>query len=188
MGIPLIRGITAGGIMISAALTMTAGTPQAQARYWEILCRGPITGVTADGRQIVLEARAGTRAARPRRGECVWLDRPMNRPGEHVSGRIRLVLPSRARITGVRRLRNGGLSFRMPGHPQLAELAGLLFSPVASPVALYARSIGSGTYAIRLSPAPVAEPAPGNRSRVRARPAPSRSGPYATPAPSERDF
>ncbi len=173
MGIPLIRSITTGSAMLSAVLmTITAGAPQAQARFWELLCRGPIAGITANGRQVILEARAGTRAARPRRGECVWLDRPVNRPGEHVSGRIRLVLPSRARITGVRRLRNGGLIFRMPGHPQLAELAGLLFSPVASPVVLYARSIGTGTYAIRLSRAPLAEPAPGSRSRVRVRPAP----------------
>ena len=188
MGISLIRGIAAGGAILSAALTITAGAPRAEARYWELLCRGPIAGITADGRKIVLEARAGTRAGRPRRGECVWLDRPMNRPAEHVSGRIRLMLPSRARIAGMRRLRNGGLSFRMPGHPRIAEMAGFLFSPVASPVVLHARRIGTGTYAIRLSPVPRAVPAPGYRGSVRARPAPSRNGPYATPAPSERDF
>ncbi len=172
MGIPLIRCITAGSVILSAALIMTTNAPQAKARYWELLCRGPVAGITADGRQIVLEARAGTRAGRPRHGECVWRDRGMNRPAEHVSGRIRLVLPTRARITGVHRQYDGGLTFRMPGHPRIAETAGFLFSPIASPVVLHARRTGHGIYTIRLSPIPHAVPAPGHGGSVRAHPAP----------------
>jgi len=167
MDTPLMRSIATGGAIVAAILFTTVAPQQAQARYWELVCRGPIAAMTADGRQVVLEARAGIRANRPRRGECVWRDRPMNRAGEHVSGRIRLVLPSRARITGLRRLGNGGLSFRMPGHPQVAELAGFLFSPVASPVVVHARRVGSGVYIIRLGPVPRAVPravpAPGYR-------------------------
>ncbi len=176
MNTSLIRSIAAGGAVLSTALFMTTGSPEAQARYWELLCRGPIAAITADGRQVVLKARAGIRAGRPRRGECVWRDRPMNQRAEHVSGRIRLVLPSRARIAGIRRLRNGGLAFHMPGHPGVAELAGFLFSPVASPVILHARRIGTGIYTLRLMPVPRAMPAPGYRGSVRARPAPPADG------------
>jgi hypothetical protein len=67
------------------ALTLAAGTtatPAGAAEFWPVLCQGPLPQMRLVQGSLIMTARAGVIANNPRPGECVWLDRPMTRPGE----------------------------------------------------------------------------------------------------------
>ena len=75
------------GAAFAALLALAAGatvtsTAQAADGYYPMLCRGPLPAMNATNGMLHMRARPGQRANAPRPGECVWLDRGVNRPGE----------------------------------------------------------------------------------------------------------
>ena len=178
------------GAAFATLLALAAGTfpmPAAQAAdgYYPMICRGPLPVVTAMNGTMRLRARPGRRANAPRPGECVWLDRGVNRRGEvgrdgfmrislrapglrvrvlNVNGRIRQVIVGNRLARGIWQSNNLGRAFIFEAR-RVGNRGGYVARQMREPV--------------RATPAPstrrgatvTAEPAP-RRPVVRVRPAP----------------
>jgi hypothetical protein len=130
-------------------LALAAGATPAAAEYWPVICRGPVANLGVAPNRLIITARAGRIAGRPRRGECVWLDRGMTRRGEaRYGGRVifNLDVPVRASVAN----RNGRVIHHVEGDPRAvaiwnANAAGRTFR-------FGARRIGVGVYRARIEP------------------------------------
>ncbi len=130
----------------------------AAARYWEMACQGPAQDLRFEAGEIRFGARAGRRPGMPARGECVWMDRGVDRPGESRGGRITVRVPTDGRTPTVR-MRGGRVRVEF-NH----ALADRVWNAAANGgrFTILVRNVGGGTYLA--TTAPVAVPAPSRGS------------------------
>jgi len=180
-----VPGIALGALLALAAGTLTAASAQAANGYYPMLCRGPLPAMNVTSGMLHMRARPGQRANAPRPGECVWLDRGVNRPGETgPDGFIRITL--RAPGLRVAVLNASGRIREVVSGNRLA--VGFWRTNALGRAFIFeARRVGNrGGYVARGMRAPVrATPAPSTRrgATVRAEPAPRRPVVRARPAP-----
>jgi len=145
------------GALAAAVVCGLASLPAGEAvaaRYWEMACQGPVQDLRFEGSEIRFSARAGRRPGMPGRGECVWMDRGIDRPGESRGGRISVRLPTDGRTPTVRM--RGGRTEVVFNH----ALADRVWNAAAygGRFSIRVRNTGGGIYLA--STAPVAVPAP----------------------------
>ena len=96
-----VRSRLLGAVLLLSTGTATLFAPAAaQAlEYWPLICRGPLPQIIIGSNVMTVIARAGKRPANPGRGACVWLDRPVDRPGEaRADGSIVIRLHTRGPV------------------------------------------------------------------------------------------
>ena len=144
------------------------------AEYWPVLCRGPVQLMSILPNQptrINIVARAGTAAMHPRPGECVWLDRPMTRPGEQRSdGTATFLIHMRLGLVGVQlNNRNGRISWQLVvgRAPAARRAASIWYRNARGGIFCFgAKRIGPGRYDARLVPTAFPRATSPNRMRV----------------------
>ena len=170
-------GIMVAGLamLFAGAAFVTPAPAQAADGYYPMVCRGPLPAMNATNGVLRMRARPGRRANAPRPGECVWLDRGVNRRGEvGPDGFIRIRLPAR----GLRvEVLNAGGRIREVVYGDTLAISFWRTNGIGRTFIFEARRVGNrGGYVARRL-----------RTPVRARPAPrARELPRATPAPSGR--
>ncbi len=144
-------------LCVTAVLLPAPGAAQA-ARYWPLSCQGPMPEVRFEAGAIRFEARAGRRPAEPAQGECVWMDRGMDRPGESQGGVARVEVPLPRAVPMVE-TRGGRTRVRF-GH----ALADRIWTAATQGGRFTVRVQRRGTGRYVASTAPVAVAAPSRRS------------------------
>ena len=172
--------LVAGGCLLSSA---EAG----DTRAWPVVCEGPILStVYPDAKDrntlvVSLGPRAGGMAGQPRPGQCVWLDRAMDRPEEYHHGDM-TDMEFRVPVHTARLVNeNGRQVYTFPGYPDADRI--WKRAQKGGRFRMNIRRVGKGRYEVVLPPPPA-------QRTPRATPAPSRSQQpsiTARPAPRARD-
>lgn len=163
---------------IAAALGLAAFFPNQPsqalaAEYWPVVCRGPVQLMSIlpnRPTRISVVARAGAAAMHPRRGECVWLDRPMTRPGEQrPDGTATFLIHMRLGLVGVQLNNQNGRVFwqLVVGSAPAARRAGSIWyrNARSDMFCFGAKRIGPGRYDARLYPTTFPHAASPNQMR-----------------------
>ena len=178
-------GTALAALLALAAGTLSTASARAANGFYPMLCRGPLPAMNVTSGILHMRARPGRYANAPRRGECVWLDRGVNRPGEvGPDGFIRITLHAPGLRVAVLNA-NGRIREIVSGN----RLAVSFWRTNAFGRAFIfeARRVGNrGGYVARQMRAPVrATPAPSTRrgATVTAEPDPRRPVVRVRPAP-----
>ena len=158
---------------LAAAMFLNQPSSAQAAEYWPVVCRGPVQLMSIlpnRPTRINVVARAGTAAMHPRRGECVWLDRPMTRPGEQrPDGTATFLIHMRLGLVGVQlNNQNGRISWRLvAGRAPAARRAARIWWRNANGgiFCFGAKRIGPGRYDARLLPTAFPNAASPNQMR-----------------------
>lgn len=176
-----MKNLSTNFVLLLANLALVSFAFDADAaRSWPVSCAGPIPGLVKPLKQshntlvVSLQPKAGSVPGNPQIGECVWQDRPMNRPGEFYGKRqtnMEFQVPKRfAQL----KTKSGQHIYSFPGYPEANKIWER--SQKEGRFQMNIRRIGKGHYEIVLPPRRVARavPAPSRNDRgmVRATPAP----------------
>ena len=169
--------------MAGAQQPLMSQTAMAQsAHFWPLLCRGPLPQLTVRQGMMALIARPGQRAGSPARGECVWLDRGVNRPQETRRG----LMVVRLRIAGAPLLRSlNGREHHVIMRDNRAKHIWAQ-NQRGSTFRIGARRVNTGLYDGQYTPTAMPRPAATPRATPapRAESAPARPRVWAKPAPA----